>query len=451
MTDRHRRPPTHRLGLRLAIAMLAVAVLSVSAVVAAQWVLAKRVGAELPSTVQTRLEELRRLEATGDGDGLRAVLAPWVRVFVRSPGFRVTFDAEGNAVIREPRVPESAVDRVDAPAGGAGGPALSDWPTVAEAVRGLGRVQDAQWAGLGIGLGLAALLATATAFWLARTIARPVQAVGVAAAQLAEGNLGARVALPKSPLGGGAEIDQLADAFNTMADALQRAELQRTNMVADIAHELRTPLTAMSLRLDALRDGLAPMDQPEVERLRRQAALLGRLVEDLRTLSLADAGRLRLDRAPTDVFTLAESVVEGQTPTAAAKGVHLQVARVGGAPIPLVDGDRDRLAQVLGNMLDNAIRVTPPGRQVRVEVANELGDAVWRVRDEGPGIAAGELAHIFERFRQGDGERRDTRGGSGLGLAIVRTLVELHGGVVEAESPPGEGATFTVRFPGAPV
>jgi two-component system, OmpR family, sensor histidine kinase BaeS len=450
MSDRHERPPSHRLGLRLAIAMLAVAVLSVSAVVAAQWMLAKRVGAELPITVQTRLHELRRLEASDDGDGLRALFAPWARVFVRPQGFRVTFDAEGNAVIRDPPVPPTAVDPVDAPAAGAAGLTLGEWPTVAEAVRGLGRVQDAQRAGLGIGLGLAALLATATAFWLARTIARPVQAVGVAAAQLAEGNLGTRVALPRSPLGGGAELDQLADAFNSMADALQRAERQRTNMVADIAHELRTPLTAMSLRLDALRDGLAPMDLAEVERLRRQAALLGHLVEDLRTLSLADAGRLRLERAPTDVFTLAESVVEGQTPTATAKGVRLVVARVGAEPIPLVEGDRDRLSQVLGNLLDNAIRVTPPGRRVRVEVGNELGEAVWRVRDEGPGIAAGELPHIFERFRQGEGVRRDTRGGSGLGLAIVRTLVELHGGAVEAESPPGEGATFTVRFPGAP-
>jgi two-component system, OmpR family, sensor histidine kinase BaeS len=451
MTDRHRRPRTQRLGLQLAIAMLAVAVLSVSAVVAAQWVLAKRVGAELPSAVATRLQELRQLEATDDGDGLRAVFGPWVRVLVRPPPPSIVVDGEGAVVFRDPRVPQAPVDPDAGPAAGAVGVTLGDWPTVVEAVRGLGRVQDAQWAGLAMGLGLAALLATATAMWLARTIARPVQAVGVAAAQLSEGDLGARVALSRNRLGGSAELEQLADAFNAMADALQRAERQRTNMVADIAHELRTPLTAMSLRLDALRDGLVSIGPAEVERLRRQAALLGRLVEDLRTLSLADAGRLRLERTQTEVFTLAEAVVEGQVPTAAASGVRLEVVRVGTAPIPLVAGDRDRLAQVLGNLLDNAIRVTPPGRRVRVEVGSEAGDAVWRVRDEGPGIAAAELPRIFERFRQGEGERRDTRGGSGLGLAIVRTLVELHGGAVEVESPPGQGATFTVRFPSVPA
>jgi two-component system, OmpR family, sensor histidine kinase BaeS len=396
--------------------MLAVTVLSVGAVVVTQWATLQRARDTLPANVLFRLDEVRRLEG---------------RWFVAR------------------LVPEWGGRRPPLAGGGPPGGAPAEWPSIQEAVRGLGRLQDAQLSGVLAGLALAAVLSVVLATLLARTIARPVEAVGAAATRLAAGDLGTRVALPGNPLGASAELESLARDFNAMAESLERAETQRTTMIADIAHELRTPLTAMSLRLDALRDGLTPLGPDEIERLRRQTALLTRLVEDLRTLSLADAGRLALQRAPTDIADLARAVVDAHAPVADAKGVRVSV-RAGDATVTpgawLVDGDRDRLAQVLGNLLDNAVRVAPAGSAVAVEVARDGADVLWRVRDGGPGIAAADLPHVFERFHQGGG-RRDTRGASGLGLAIVRTLVDLHGGRVDVEGPAGGGAIFTVRLP----
>jgi two-component system sensor histidine kinase BaeS len=320
--------------------------------------------------------------------------------------------------------------------------------TVQESIRALGNVQDAQWRGVLAGLGLAAVASIGLAWWVARGVAKPIEAVGAAAEALAAGDLARRVAPPGSALGASSEVVQLTDDFNRMADALERYEAQRTAMVADVAHELRTPLTAMALRLEAIAEGLAPFDAAEVERLRRQTTLLHRLVEDLRVLSLADAGRLDLRVAPVDPNALATEAAESAAAVAAAKGVTVDVAadpEAGEGP-PLL-ADRDRLAQVLGNLLDNAVRATPEGRRVRLEVLRDGGAVAFRVVDEGPGIAAADLAHVFDRFRQGEHGRRDLRGGSGLGLAIVRTLVEAHGGTVAAANGAAGGAVLTVRLP----
>jgi two-component system, OmpR family, sensor histidine kinase BaeS len=232
-----------------------------------------------------------------------------------------------------------------------------------------------------------------------------------------------------------------------MAAALENAEVQRTAMVADVAQELRTPLTAMSLRLDALGEGLVPFDAAEVDRLRRQTALLHRLVEDLRTLSLADAGRLALRPAPIDAVFAAREAVEAAGPVARAKGVALEVRQATPRSDLTLVADRDRLAQVLGNLLDNAIRATPEGGRVAVDVGRTATAIEYRVRDQGPGIDETDLGTVFERFRQGAHGRRDLRGGSGLGLAIVRTLVEAHGGSVAAANHEGGGAELTVALP----
>jgi signal transduction histidine kinase len=258
-----------RLAPRLALAMLAVALLSVGAVVLTQWAVATRFRSDLPVEVQLRLREVRRLE----GGGFMALIRPHHHPILL-------------------------------PRAGGGVVATGELVTLQDAVRGIGRVQDAQWAGIVAGVVLAALLSTLLALALARTIARPVEAVGGAAKALAGGDLAARVALPPAGFGTSAELTDLARDFNDMAASLERAEGERSAMLADIAHELRTPLTAMTLRLDALRDGLTPLDPQEIERLHRQARRLGRLVEDLRTLSLADAGRLRLEQLPTDLAAL---------------------------------------------------------------------------------------------------------------------------------------------------
>lgn len=394
-----------RLAVRLALAVMLVTSASLAVVVVSQVSIASQEARRLPDEVRIRLFELRRTE-TGDW---------WWRVLPR------------------PRPP----------ANGDGG-AL----TVQESIRALGRVQDAQSRGLLAGLALAVVASGGLAWWVARGVARPIEAVADAAGALAAGDLSRRVERPSSPLGTSSEVLRLTDDFNRMAAALERDEAQRTAMVADVAHELRTPLTAMTLRLEALGEGLVPFDASEVKRLRRQAALLHRLVEDLRTLSLADAGRLALRPTPLDAAALAREAVEAAGPVARAKGVALEVAADGG-DLALV-ADRDRLAQVLGNLLDNAIRATPEGGRVRVATVRADSTIVFRVRDQGPGIAPEDLSTVFERFRQGDHGRRDLRGGSGLGLAIVRTLVEAHGGTVAAANHAGGGgAELTVALPAA--
>ena len=391
-----------RLAVRLALAVMLVTSTSLAVVVVSQVSIARQEAQRLPDEVRMRLFELRRTEA---GDW-------WWRVMPRP---------------RPPAPPDDGS------------------LTIQDSIRALGRVQDAQSRGLLAGLALAVLASGGLAWWVARGVARPIEAVGDAAGALAAGDLTRRVARPRNPLGTSSEVLRLTDDFNRMADALERYEAQRTAMVADVAHELRTPLTAMTLRLEALGEGLVPFDATEVERLRRQTTLLHRLVEDLRTLSLADAGRLGLRPTQLDATALARDAVEAAGPVARAKGVVLEVE---GEDVGLeLRADRDRLAQVLGNLLDNAIRATPEGGRVRVTAVRAGAAIAFRVRDGGPGIAEEDLPTVFERFRQGDHGRRDLRGGSGLGLAIVRTLVEAHGGTVAATNRAGGGAELAVTLP----
>ena len=394
-----------RLAVRLAIAFMLVTSASLAVIVVSQMWIANQEARQLPDEVRVRLFELRRTE-TGDW---------WWRVLPR------------------PRPPVV----------GDGDPL-----TVQDSIRALGRVQDAQSRGLLAGLALAVVASGGLAWWIARGVARPIEAVGDAAGALASGDLGRRVERPRNPLGTSREVLRLTDDFNRMADSLERYEAHRTAMVADVAHELRTPLTAMTLRLEALSEGLVPFDAAEVERLQRQTGLLHRLVEDLRTLSLADSGRLALRPTPVDAAALAREAIEAAGPVARAKGVDLEVASDPGGSLALV-ADRDRLAQVLGNLLDNAIRATPEGGRVRVATVRAGAKVAFRVRDQGPGIAPEDLETVFERFRQGDHARRDLRGGSGLGLAIVHTLVEAHGGTVAAANHPEGGAELTVTLPAA--
>jgi two-component system, OmpR family, sensor histidine kinase BaeS len=207
-----------------------------------------------------------------------------------------------------------------------------------------------------------------------------------------------------------------------MSAAIERYEGERKAMLADVAHELRTPLAAMQLRLEALADGLVPFDHAEVVLLRTHVDLMGRLIDDLRTLSLADTGRLTLSLAEVELGGWLRQVTAGARVGLERRGVGLAVAAPA-APVRL-RADPQRLTQVLHNLLDNASRYAPDGSDVDVTAEVDGGEVHVRVRDRGPGVPADELATIFERVVQG--RRRDGRGpaGSGLGLAIVRTLVE---------------------------
>lgn len=296
------------------------------------------------------------------------------------------------------------------------------------------------------GVASALVISMVLAIVVARNVARPIEAVSRAASQVAAGRGEARAALPADPFRA-AEITALGRDFDAMAEGLERLERERRTTIADIAHELRNPLATLSLRLDAAADGIITVDATEVDTLRSQVALLSRLVDDLRTLSLADAGKLDVRRAPLDVGAVVEAAVVAHDARARAAGVSID------HDVPIgslwVDGDADRMTQVLHNLLDNAVRVSPAGGTVRVEArATRLpGRPAVRVSvsDEGPGIDVDPPHAIFERYvRDRRGDRREG-GGSGLGLAIVRTLVELHGGLVEARNrQPGAEVSFTV-------
>ncbi len=292
---------------------------------------------------------------------------------------------------------------------------------------------------------IAGLIATGlgvlVALVFARRMARPIEAISAAASSLAQGKLSVRIPAPR----GEDEIARLARNFNRMAEALEKLEAERRAMIADIAHELRTPLTVMQGRLEAIQDGVVPLEMGEIDRLHQQARLLSRLVEDLRTLSLADAGRLNLALQPLNLAELARRMAAAFGAALEAKQVALEL-RLPEGPVP-VRADPDRLAQVIGNLLTNALEHTPAGGRIALEVAKDTTHAHLRVLDSGPGIPAEALNKVFDRFYRAEASRSRATGGSGLGLSIVKALVELHKGTVAAHNRPEGGAVFEVRLP----
>jgi signal transduction histidine kinase len=249
------------------------------------------------------------------------------------------------------------------------------------------------------------------------------------------------------------EIGELGNAFNGMAASLEKAERLRREMTADIAHELRNPIAVLQGNLEAVVDGVLPPTADNLEPLLDQTHLLARLVDDLRTLALAEAGQLGLERAPTDPAALAQSVVAQFQPQAEAKGVALRLQTQ--AALPRVMLDPQRISQVLGNLLSNALRHTPEGGSVVCRVTGDAEAGAGRepavvtfsVRDTGSGIPAEALPRIFERFYRADGGRSRADGGTGLGLTIARQLVEAHGGKIWAKSEPGQGTEVGFWLP----
>ncbi|MEQ1832826.1 MAG: HAMP domain-containing sensor histidine kinase [Candidatus Eisenbacteria bacterium] len=286
---------------------------------------------------------------------------------------------------------------------------------------------------------LGALASMVLLFLAASRALAPLRSLTDATRRLAAGDRAAR-----ARVGGSSEVADLAQSFNAMADSLERSEAVRRQMVSDVAHELRTPITNLRCRLEALQDGLASPDAAELRGLHDETLLLQRLVEDLQLLSLADAGRLRLQPGAEDLREIAAAAVTAFAAQAHAQGIMLTLAPGGPAPLTC---DAMRIGQVLRNLLANALAHTPHGGGVQVVV--DRADAQWRcsVRDTGSGIAPEQLPHVFERFWRADTARTREKGGAGLGLAIARQLVELHGGTLSAASVPGAGATFTMTLP----
>lgn len=266
-----------------------------------------------------------------------------------------------------------------------------------------------------------------------RRVAAPLAEVIDATARIAEGDHAVRVQ-PRGPR----SVIRMGEAFNRMAERLEGSERQRRALLADVTHELRTPLTVMQGDLEALLDGVHPRDDERITALLDETKVMSRLVDDLRTLSIADAGALELHREATDVGQLVEDAVASFRSRAAAAQVML-TSDVSGSP-PQLEIDPVRIHEVVVNLLDNAIRHTPAGGSVTVEVGRPEGAVAIAVRDTGTGISPEELPRVFERFSKGSASR-----GSGLGLAIARGLVRAHGGEIEATSE-GPGCGTTVRF-----
>lgn len=299
------------------------------------------------------------------------------------------------------------------------------------------------WVG-GLGLALTfPILAAAIAKRAFRGIAMPLADVMAAADAVASGDFATRVREH-----GHGDFGRLAQSFNRMTEELERTDQMRRNLTADVAHELRTPLHIIQGNLEGILDGVYEASEEHISATIDETRLLARLVEDLRTLSLAESGQLPLEQMPVDVRELLEDVVTSFSGQAEAGGISLGVEFDGEGVGLMVTGDAGRLDQVISNLVVNAIRHTSEGGSISLK-ADALSDAVRiTVRDTGEGIAPEDLPFIFDRFWRGDRSRSHAGGvGGGLGLAIARQLVNAHGGEISAESVVGQGTTFTVVLP----
>ena len=289
--------------------------------------------------------------------------------------------------------------------------------------------------------GGATAVALLLAILLARTFTRPLRELTAATRAVAQGDLAQQVTVRSQD-----ELGELAVSFNQMSADLARSRDMRRQMTADIAHDLRTPISIILGHAEALEDGVLPLTAENLHIIHDEAQRLNRLVVDLRTLSLTEAGELPLARRPTDLAALLERAVLAHTPQAQQQQVALQVDVP--SDLPQVEIDPDRMAQVLGNLLSNALRHTLPHGRIQLSADRTDDGLCFSVRDTGTGIPPEALPHVFDRFYRGDkSRRRDGQGGSGLGLAIARSIVVGHRGRVWAESEPGQGTAFFVWLP----
>jgi two-component system OmpR family sensor kinase/two-component system sensor histidine kinase BaeS len=295
-------------------------------------------------------------------------------------------------------------------------------------------------------LRLATLLATVgvvgigVGVQVSRTMSAPITRLAEAAQRIGAGELQTRISV-----GGSRELVELAQAFNTMAGNLQRAEGLRANLMADVAHELRTPLTALEGNLRAALDRVYALDEAEIANLYSQTHHLIRLVNDLRELALADARQLPLEKQPIDLAALVNETLLVFAPLAEEQGVRLdrQIEQ-----LPMAHVDAARIRQVLHNLLANALRYTPRGGIVTVVGRREADAICLAVQDTGAGLEAEQLEWVFERFYRGDKSRSRDTGGTGLGLAIVKAIVEAHDGRMAVQSDGiGRGSTFSLYLP----
>jgi two-component system OmpR family sensor kinase/two-component system sensor histidine kinase BaeS len=312
--------------------------------------------------------------------------------------------------------------------------------TLIHYLQGSGPLVRLVWmAGCGLSVGFP-LLALAFAVLAFREFGPPLSNVMAAADAVAEGNLEVRV--PENAPG---EFGRLARSFNRMTGELARAEQQRRNLTADVAHELRTPLHVIQGNLEGILDGVYEPTPEHINATLEETRLLARLVNDLQTLSLAEAGQLPLHPQQIAVADLLADVATSFSGQAAEAGVEIRV----NAPPPNAEiyADADRLDQVLSNLVSNALRYTPSGGCITLAGSLQPDGIRLTVADTGAGISAEDLPFIFDRFWRGDRARARLGGGTGLGLAIARQLIQAHGGQIYVSSEMGHGSMFTIDLP----
>jgi len=289
-----------------------------------------------------------------------------------------------------------------------------------------------------------ALAATALALVLgmilSRTLTKPIRELTAATQAMSGGNFGMQVSVPSQD-----ELGELAHSFNKMSADLAQSINARRQMTADIAHELRTPLSLVLGHAEAVHDGVLPPSLENFEIIREEAGRLEHLVDDLRTLSLADAGELSIEKQPTDLKKLLQDITAVYQHRVQQKGIALELNLP--AELPSVQADTNRITQVVTNILDNALRYTPADGRV-ILTAKEAKDGIQIfIKDSGPGIEADKVHHIFDRFYRVDPSRNRDEGGSGLGLAIAKSIVQAHGGQIWAESVLGQGMNVFIVLP----
>lgn len=288
----------------------------------------------------------------------------------------------------------------------------------------------------------AAIAAVILAILISNQLLKPVRALTTASKKLSAGDLSTRVTVK-----GTDELAVLGKTFNQMASNLEALEERKKALTADIAHELRTPLAVQKAQIEAMTDGVVPLDKENLRIVKEQANLLTRMVEDLRLLAMADAGELKLNLQKIQFDVMVQRIVEHYKGQANQEGTAIDVIIADDVKGKFVMADPDRLMQIMHNLFSNALRYGKKGGQIEVVVKNNNDGIEFSVRDDGQGIPVSALPHLFERFYRHEKARNRESGGSGLGLAISKKLALIMGGDLRAANDPRGGAVFTLFLP----
>lgn len=291
---------------------------------------------------------------------------------------------------------------------------------------------------------IAALLAS---FFISRQVVTPMLSMMSLSHRIAEGEYEERLSLPGGQKAGQTdELGQLALSFNQMADKLEKTETMRRDLIGDVTHELRTPLTAVKGYLEGLMDGVLPADPETYQQIHSEIDRLQRLVSDLQELSRVEAGAFQLQLTPVSPTSLIERIQNTLGRQFEDKNINLEIGVEPNLPDIIVD--KDRVIQVLTNLVGNALQYTPRGGKVSLQVRRERSGLLFTVKDSGIGISAEQLQYVFNRFYRTDKSRARASGGSGIGLTIAKALVQAHQGRIWAESDgEGKGSTFSFLIP----